>query len=122
MIGHNHGLFLLQDKVSKRQFLVDTGVEVSVLPATGFEQRTRPRGVSLLAANNTSIRTYGTHTLILHFGSNTYRWNFIVADVSRPLVGADFLRSYSLLVDLKLNDSWMVHHTTLLHSILLPFP
>ena len=40
-------------------------------------------------------------TLSLHFESNIYRWNFVVADVSRPLLGADFLRSNSLLVDLE---------------------
>ena len=30
-----------------------------------------------------------------------YRWEIIIAEVSRPLLGADFLRPNSLLVDLK---------------------
>lgn len=30
-----------------------------------------------------------------------FRWNFILADVSRPIIGADFLRHYHLLPDLK---------------------
>lgn len=38
--GHNKGLLYLSDSITKRQFLVDTGAEVSVLPATGLETRT----------------------------------------------------------------------------------
>ncbi len=37
----------------------------------------------------------------LHLASNTYVWNFTVADVTRPLLGADFLHSKALLVDLQ---------------------
>lgn len=33
--------------------------------------------------------------------SRKYKWDFVVADVSRPLLGADFLRANSLLVDRK---------------------
>ena len=99
--GHKNGLLFLCDSTSKRQFLVDTGAEVSVLPATGLDTRTKQPGPPLLAANGSSIKTYGTRRLSLHFASNTYHWNFIIADVTRPLLGADFLRSNSLLVDLK---------------------
>ena len=99
--GHNKGLLYLCDFSTKRQFLVDTGAEVSVLPATGLETRTRHSGPPLMAANGSSIRTYGTRTLPLHFASNKYKWKFVIADVTRPLLGADFLRSNSLLVDLK---------------------
>ena len=99
--GHNKGLLFLCDSISKQQFLVDTGAEVSVLPATGLDTRTRQPGPPLTAANGSSIRTYGTRSLSLHFASNEYQWNFIIADVTRPLLGADFLRSNSLLVDLK---------------------
>ena len=99
--GHKNGLRFLCDSISKRQFLVDTGAEVSILPATGLDTRTRQQGPPLLAANGSSIRTYGTRRLSLHFASNTYYWNFIIADVTRPLLGADFLRSNSLLVDLE---------------------
>ena len=99
--GHTSGLLFLCDTVSKRQFLVDTGAEVSVVPASGLDRRTMQKGTSLLAANGSSISTYGMRTLPLHFASNKYRWNFVIADVSRPLLGADFLRSNSLLVDLR---------------------
>lgn len=42
--GHSEGLLFLTDMVSKNQYLVDTGAEISVLPATGLEKRTRQPG------------------------------------------------------------------------------
>ena len=114
--GRTNGLLFLSDSISKRQFLVDTGAEISVLPATGLDTRIRKPGLPLLAANGSSIKTYGKRTLSLHFASNKYTWNFTVAEVTRPLLGADFLRSNSLLVDLKgkrLVDAAMYHSTPL---------
>ena len=117
--GHNRGLLFLRDSVSKRQCLIDTGAEVSVLPATGLDMRTRQPGPPLLAANGSSIRTYGTRKLSFHFASNRYQWSFIVADVTRPLLGADFLRSNSLLVDMngkRLVDAATFHSAPLMQT------
>ena len=99
--GHNESLLFAWDSHSGRRFLVDTGAEVSVLPATGLDTRTGQSGPSLKAANGSSIKTYGVHTTKLCFASCQYEWKFIIADVARPLLGADFLRANSLLVDLK---------------------
>ena len=74
---------------------VDTGAEVSVVPATSLDMRTAQPGPSLLAANDSSIKTYGSCTLPLHFTSNKYQWTFTIADVSRSLLGADLLCSNS---------------------------
>ena len=94
-------LLFVTDRNSGRRFLVDTGAEVSVIPATGLDTRVDHHGPTLTAANGSRINTYGTRTIPLHFASRKYEWSFVVADVSRPLLGADFLRSKSLLVDLK---------------------
>ena len=99
--GLRGGLLFVCDALTKRQFLVDTGAEISVVPATGLDTRTKQPGPMLLAANGSSIRTYGRRKLTLHIASKTYIWNFTVADVSQPLLGADFLRCNALLVDLK---------------------
>ena len=99
--GHSGGLLFLTDCISIQQFLVDTGAEVSVLPATGLNTRTKNPGQPLLAANGSTIHTYGKRKLTVHLTSNTYEWDFTVAEVTRPLLGADFLRDNSLLVDLK---------------------
>ena len=100
-IGLNDSLLFVWDKNSGRRFLVDTGAEVSVLPATGLDTRTGQSGPALKAANSSTIKTYAVRTVKLRFASSQYEWQFIVADVSRPLLGVDFLRANSLLVDLK---------------------
>lgn len=62
----------------------------------------RPRSdYELSAANGTPISTYGTETLMLNLGlRRTFTWRFVVAEVLRPIIGADFLSFYGLLVDL----------------------
>ena len=66
-------LLFVYDSISKRQFLVDSGAEFSVLPATLLEKCTIQPGTSLLATNASSIRAYGTQVLNLHFASGTYK-------------------------------------------------
>ena len=56
----------------------------------------------LVAANNTTITAYGTSKRIVDIGlKREYAWTFIIADIKQPIIGADFLIHYSLLVDLK---------------------
>ena len=100
--GHNiNRLFYTRDRVSRRRFLVDTGAEVSVLPATRADKYSNKQGVKLTAANESRIGTFGKCTISLHFDKQHFQWTFTVADVSQPLLGADFLRAHSLLVDVK---------------------
>ena len=55
-----------------------------------------------MAANNTTINTYGNSKRVVDVGlKRDYPWIFIVADVQQPIIGADFLIHYNLLVDLR---------------------
>ena len=55
-----------------------------------------------MAANNTTINTYGNSKRVVDVGlKRDYPWTFIVADVQQPIIGADFLIHYNLLVDLR---------------------
>lgn len=97
-------LLTVFDNNACRRFLVDTGAQVSVIPATAVD-RLSPRGSygdtpSLQAANGSCIRTYGSTSAVLHLGRGRYSVRLIIADVQRPLLGADFLRRHRLLVDL----------------------
>lgn len=94
-------LFFVWDRLAGRNFLVDTGAEISVLPPTGPERRANPSDKTLVAANGTKIRTYGSRSISMAFPSGRFNWKFVLADVARPLLGADFLRAHALLVDLK---------------------
>ena len=96
--GQNNGLLYLTSSLSKTQFLIDTGAEISILPATGLDTRTMQLGPPLIATNGSHIRTFGSRILSLHFTSNIYSWQFTI---THPLLGADFQHTNSLLVDIK---------------------
>lgn len=100
--GHTHQsrLFFVTDRSSGYRFLVDTGAEVSVLPPSAAERKHRQDHQTLQAVNNTSIATFGQRSLTLDLGlRRTFRWIFTVAEVKNPILGADFLRHFNLLVD-----------------------
>ena len=90
-MDHNNGLRLL----------VDSGADVSVLPPTTLERKHLNQR-SLFAANGSTINTYGEHLLHLDLGlRRTFTWPFILADVNYPIIGADFLAYFGLLLDVK---------------------
>ena len=90
------------DKFSSHRFLLDTGAEVNVLPPSRSERRHCDKGCNLLAFNGSAISTYGKRSLTLDLGlRRTFRWVFVIANIKSPILGADFLRHYSLLVDMK---------------------
>lgn len=77
---------------------------MSVLPPSHKERQHPRSNLTLQAVNNTPIPTFGTRSLTLNLGlRRIFRWVFIVAETSTPILGADFLRHFGLLVDLKHN-------------------
>ena len=78
---------------------MDTGSALSILPP-GLAKATRPNHQPLIAANGTPIKSFGTRQIELQLGLQKYSWRFIIAEVTQPIIGGDFLRSHSLLVDL----------------------
>ena len=86
---------------SNHRFLVDTGAQVSVIPATFLDRRSGTATQHLEAANGTAIATYGARNVPLRFGKKVYMARLIKADVRRPLLGADFLRHHNFLVDIR---------------------
>ena len=91
------------DNVSGISFLVDTGADISVISrSTAGNIHIKPSAFKLYAANNSVIDTFGER--LLHLNLRLRRqlsWVFTVADVSKAILGADFLSHYGLLVDLK---------------------
>ena len=87
--------------ISHHHFLIDTGTEVSVLPTSPAECRQQRTDFSLVAVNGATIPTYEKHSLTLNLGlRRTFRWVFIIASVHIPIIGANFLRHFSLLLDM----------------------
>ena len=54
----------------------------------------------LVAANGSNIKTHGRSSINLRLAGNDFTWNFVVASVQQPLLGADFLAHFNLLVDI----------------------
>ena len=75
----------------------------------------------LEAVNSTSIPTFGTRSLTLTLGlRRTFRWPFIIADVRKPVLGADFLHHFNLLVDVKHHKLYWTASPVLAFRVLLP--
>jgi cleavage and polyadenylation specificity factor subunit 1 len=81
---------------------VDTGTEVSLLPAVRSDRRTSGTGTipPLVAANGSVIKLYSKRTLPLNLCGQRFEGEFIVANVRQAILGADFLRASGLLVDM----------------------
>ena len=95
-------LFYVTDRTTSVQYLVDTGAEVSVIPLSRSDQPRQPEHLTLEAVNNTLIKTYGKRSLTLNLGlRRTFQWVFILSNVEHPILGADYLRHFGLLVDMR---------------------
>ncbi len=97
---HSSPLLFLKNKLSSATFLVDTGASVSVFPHLPRSPSAPGSGVQLRTADGSPMDTYGSRCLALQFGSRRFEWNFLLANVSTPILGSDFLRHNHLLVDI----------------------
>lgn len=74
---------------------------MSVLPYHPSENINKNTNFKLSAANGSNIHTYGTKLLEINLGlRRVFVHRFLVASVDRPILGADFLTKFKLLVDL----------------------
>ncbi len=102
--GPNISRLFVTDKNSGRDFLIDTGADISVIPPNHQEKGNAPCLFKLFAANGSQIKTYGNKSVTLNLGlRRPIRWIFVIADVQSPIIGSDLLKKYDLLVDVKNN-------------------
>ena len=98
--GSDYNTLCAQDRHTGTTFLIDTGADVSVFPATKHERRTPTQPLS--AANYSSIQTWGSKEISLTLGErNVFKHNFKLADVKRPILGADFFIAHHFLIVLR---------------------
>ncbi|XP_023314763.1 uncharacterized protein LOC111693661 [Trichogramma pretiosum] len=106
----------VDDHYTKKQFLVDTGSDLCCFPKRFLRYRHAVADLQLSAANNSVIKTYGYINLKLNLGlRRDFMWKFIVADVSSPILGSDFLAHYHLLPDCR--DKLLIDMSTGLNAI-----
>ena len=82
--------------------LVDTGASTSVFPRSCIT----PGNLSssrhhLVGAGGARIDCYRSRLIPLQFSRRRYTWDFEVADMKKPILGADFLMAHGLVVDLQ---------------------
>jgi hypothetical protein len=114
------GLVYLQDRTTEQRFLVDTGAAVSVFP---HRSAAAPSGPPVTGADGRSIPSWGSVKKTLNFGLRTFICSFILAAVSKPILGVDFLAENRLLVDpftRQVLDSETLR--PLWHSVSTPLP
>ena len=88
------------DSLTGIRFLIDTSACRSLLLKSLVHSGcSLGTNTHLVAANGSRILTYGYKSLRLFFSGSIIQWQFIIADVSIPLIGADFLSRFRLLVD-----------------------
>lgn len=90
------------DRDNKLQYLIDSGAEISILPASKFKEFKRASDMILTAANGSCIKTYGRKLINVNLGlRREFPFIFTIANISKPIIGADFLDKYGILIDIK---------------------
>ena len=88
------------DRISKQQYLMDTGSDLCVFPCKLPPGRRERMDYTLYAANGTTIPTYRLTSRSLKLGlRRDFTWRFVMADVQLPITGVDLLSHYGLLPD-----------------------
>lgn len=112
------GRLFVTDRRTRVRFLIDTESDLCVFPKSVLKERRNKTTFVLNAANGSSINTYGFINLVLNLGlRRDYAWRFIVADVTKAIIGADFLSHYNLMVNVR--DQRLIDGTTSLPRVCL---
>jgi hypothetical protein len=90
------GPFFVSDSLTQRRYLVDTGSSFSIMP---WQSSDPPSGPRLTGADGRRIPCWGERAFSVAIGGVSRRWQFLLAAVSFPILGVDFLRHHSLVVD-----------------------
>ncbi|VDO97908.1 unnamed protein product, partial [Schistosoma mattheei] len=92
-------LLYVTDVTTRVRYLLDTGAEVSVLPANP-DDRLHESVLNLQAANGKPIATHGKKYVYLNVSlRKPIHWIFVVADVPMPIIGIDLLQHHNLIID-----------------------
>ena len=95
-------LGLITDEISRHQCLLETGSQVSLWPPSPTSLKVNQSRVRLTAANGTPIRSFGQQRRQIKIGGKQYSFIFLIAQISRPILGLDFLQTFAMTIDLRL--------------------
>jgi hypothetical protein len=89
-------LFYITDNLSGTQFLIDTGSTYSLIPHTSTASSFGP---TLRAADRRRISCWGFVKQQIQLGERLFSWRFLRAQVKIAILGIDFLKHFSLVID-----------------------
>lgn len=90
------------DRSTNRSYLIDTGADVSVVPKKFYREYNSKSSFQLFAVNGSNIDTFGQKLITLDLGlRRKLSFPFYIANVSKAIIGADFLNKFSLCVDIR---------------------
>lgn len=97
--GHSDNRLSLQDRNSGiYYYLIDSGAEISVLPPNATDQASPNHSFILTPVNNSTIKTYSQKFVTLDIAHRrAFCWIIIIADVSKPIFGSDFLYHFKIV-------------------------
>ena len=94
--------YYVQDQRNGRQYLVDTGAEFSILPASPEDKKHFVPSEALEAANGTKVPVFGRRSVTMTFPrGKIFTHTFLLADVTKPLLGVDFFNANNIGIDTK---------------------
>ncbi|KAM9313608.1 uncharacterized protein KZ484_025014 [Pholidichthys leucotaenia] len=79
VLGEKSKLLYVTDGHTGKQFLIDTGAQLSFIMPSQADRAMGPRGNGAVAANGSIIDTFGERNLPLRIHGRNYRWTFVVA-------------------------------------------
>lgn len=81
---------------------MDTGADFCTFPKSLPPWASVRVNYNLTAANGSTVNTYGYIILSLNLGlRRKFTWRFVVTDITKPIIGANFLAIFGILPDLK---------------------
>ena len=101
----------IRDLSSGIIYLIDTGSDISLFPTDSAILKKPPSDLVLYAANDSRVCTFDERLIILNLNlRRSIKWNFCLAAVPYPIIGADLLPFYYLVPFL--HESRLVDTTT----------
>ena len=95
------GAMSIRERLSGRNFLIDSGADECVFPASHSDQ-SLPQSSLLQAANGLEIRTFGKREISLSFApGHRIKHRFWIADVTRWILGCDCFLAQNLMIDVR---------------------
>jgi hypothetical protein len=89
-------LIHLQDTTTSITYLVNSGAAISLVPHRSLLP---PTGPAIVNANGGLIPSWSFVSKFLHFGSNKFHHQFLQANVSQLILGADFFQKTNAKID-----------------------